>query len=126
MIGRVPNQFSLLDFSSIFLRRLRGRISVQTSFMYARPAVDAVGARQAEVVEQARGPAVVGTVATAASLVGESTGDEALTGAGGAGDEDLLVLVDPAAGGELADDGLVDLAAGRVVGGLARPPVPGP
>ena len=35
--------------------------------------------------------------------------------AGRAGDEDLLVLLDPAAGGELADDGLVELAPGRVV-----------
>ena len=50
--------------------------------------------------------------------MGEGTGDEALAGAGGAGDEDLLVLVDPAAGGELADHGLVELAAGGVVDGL--------
>jgi hypothetical protein len=50
--------------------------------------------------------------------VGEGTSDEALAGAGGAGDEDLLVLGDPAAGGELADDGLVELPAGRVVDGL--------
>ena len=82
------------------------------------PAIGPVSARQAEVIEQAGGPAVVGAVAAAAGLVGEGTGDEALAGAGGAGDEDLLVLVDPAAGGELADHGLVELAAGRVVDGL--------
>src|SRR5262245_39109171 len=53
--------------------------------------------------------------------MGQRTGDEALAGASGAGDEDLLMLVDPAAGGELADDAddaLVELAAGRVVNGL--------
>jgi len=64
-------------------------------------AVGAVGAGQAEVIEQPGGPAVVGAVAAAAGLVGEGTGDEAFAGAGGAGDEDLLMLVDPAAGGEL-------------------------
>jgi hypothetical protein len=82
------------------------------------PAVGAVGARQAEIIEQAGGPAVVGAKAAATGLVGEGAGDEALAGAGGARDEDLLVLVDPAAGGELADHGLVELAAGRVVDGL--------
>jgi hypothetical protein len=39
------------------------------------PAVGAVGAREAEVSEQAGGPAVVGAVAAAAGLVGEGTGD---------------------------------------------------
>ncbi len=48
-------------------------------------------------------------------MVGEGIGDEALAGARGAGDEDLLVFVDPAAGGELADHGLVKLPAGRIV-----------
>src|SRR5262249_25159163 len=33
-------------------------------------------------------------------------------------DQDLLMLGDPAAGGELADEGLVELAPGRVVDGL--------
>jgi hypothetical protein len=50
--------------------------------------------------------------------VGEGTGDEALAGAGGAGDEHLLVLVDPAARGELADHGLVEFPAGGIVDGL--------
>ena len=82
------------------------------------PAVGAVGTRQAEVIEQAGGSAVVGAVAAAAGLVSQGTGDEALARAGRAGDEDLLVLGDPAAGGELADHGLVELPAGRIVDGL--------
>src|SRR5262245_32182678 len=75
---------------------------VEARELAEEPAVGAVGPGQAQVVEQARDAAVVGPVAAAARLVGEGTGDEALAGPGGAGNEDLLVLVDPAAGGELA------------------------
>ena len=51
-------------------------------------------------------------------MVGQRTGDEALPGAGGAGDQDLLVFLDPAAGGELPHDGLVELALRGIVDGL--------
>src|SRR2546425_2754761 len=98
---------------------------VHASELAEQPAVGPVGAGEAEIIEQAGGSAVVGAVAAAAGLVGEGTGDEALAGAGGAGDEDLLVLLDPAAGGELADHGLVEVAAGRGGDGLqggVRPP----
>src|SRR5262245_17671836 len=91
---------------------------VEAGELAEEPAVGAVGPGQAQVVEQARDTAIAGAVAAATGLGGEGTGHEALAGAGGAGDEDLLVLVDPAAGGELADDGLVQLAAGWVVDGL--------
>jgi hypothetical protein len=83
-----------------------------------QPTVAAIGARQAKIIEQAGGPAVVDTVAAAAGLMGERASDEALASAGGAGDEDLLVLLHPAAGGELTDNGFVQLAAGRIVDGL--------
>src|SRR4030095_1068353 len=52
-------------------------------------AVTAVGAREREVVEEPGGPAVVRAVAATAGVVGQRTGDEALPGAGGAGDQDL-------------------------------------
>ena len=54
-------------------------------------------------------------MAVATGLVRERAGDEGLARAGGAGDEHVLVLGDPAAGGELADLGAIELAAGGVV-----------
>ena len=80
--------------------------------------VGAIGAGQREVVEEARGAPIVGAVALAAGLMGERTGQEAFPHTGGADHDDVLVLVDPAAGGELADEGLVELAPGREVDGL--------
>ncbi len=47
--------------------------------------------------------------------MGQGTPDEALPDPGGPDQDHVVVLGDPAAGGELADDGLVELAAGRVV-----------
>jgi hypothetical protein len=46
---------------------------------------------------------------------GEGTSDEALAGAGRPDEDDVVVLLHPAAGGELADDGLVELTPRRVV-----------
>jgi hypothetical protein len=83
-----------------------------------QPAVAAVGASEREIVEEPGSPAVVRAVAATAGVVGQRTGDEALPGAGGAGDQDLLMFLDPAAGGELADDGLVELAPRGIVDGL--------
>ena len=48
-------------------------------------------------------------------LVGQGAGHKRFPGAGRAGDEHLLVLGHPAAGGELAEQGLVELPPGRVV-----------
>src|SRR2546425_9800243 len=52
-------------------------------------AVATIGAGELEVVEEPGGPAVVRAVATTAGVVSQRTGDEALPGAGGAGDQDL-------------------------------------
>src|SRR5690606_32870015 len=65
--------------------------------------------------EEPRGAAVDGAVAAAEGVLGEGAGEEGLAGAGQAGDGDVLVLHDPVAGGELADQRLVELAAVVVV-----------
>jgi hypothetical protein len=80
--------------------------------------VGAIGTGQGELVEEAGGPAVAGARALAARLMRQGAGEEALADAGGADQDHVVVLGDPAAGGELADDGLVELAPGRVVDGL--------
>ncbi len=46
-------------------------------------AVGAIRSCQPEVVEEARGAAIVGAIALAAGLLGEGTGDEVLAGARG-------------------------------------------
>src|SRR5256712_11570792 len=74
-----------------------------------------IGARQGQLVEEARGPAIEGAVALAAGLVREGTGQEALPRPGHPADEDPLVFLDPATGGELADDGFVELAPRGIV-----------
>ena len=48
-----------------------------------------------------------------AGLLRERAREVGLADAGRAGDEHVLVLLDPAARGELAHDGLVELAPGR-------------
>jgi hypothetical protein len=78
-------------------------------------AVGAVAPSEGTGVVEPGGPPVAGAVAFAAGLVAEGAGDEGFADAGGTADEDLLVLVHPAAGGELADEGLVEFPAGRVV-----------
>ena len=73
---------------------------------------------QGGLVEEAGGAAIAGAIALAARLMGQGTGDEALPDARGPDQDHVVVLGDPATGGELADDGLVELTAGRVVDGL--------
>ena len=70
--------------------------------------VAAVGVGQGELLEQPRHAAVEHASAGAAGLMGERAGDESLSGAGGAGDDDVVVLGDPATGGELAQERLVE------------------
>src|SRR5207245_9540309 len=65
-----------------------------------------------------RGPAVAGAIALAAGLVGERAREEAFPDAGRPDQDHVVVFLDPAAGGELADDGFVELAAGRIVDGF--------
>jgi hypothetical protein len=50
--------------------------------------------------------------------MGEGAADETLPDPRGPDQNHVVVLGDPAAGGELAGDGLVELTAGRVVDGL--------
>ena len=77
--------------------------------------VRAVGASEVELLEETRHPAVDHAVALAAGLLGERAGDEGLADAGRSGDDDVVVLLDPAAGRELADLGAVELSLRRVV-----------
>src|SRR5499426_3061779 len=51
---------------------------VEAGELAEEPAIGAVGAGQAQVVEQARDAAVVGPVPATTGLIGEGTGDEAL------------------------------------------------
>ena len=74
--------------------------------------------REREFVEEPRDAAIERAVAVAARLMGERAGDEGLAGAGGPGDEHVVVLGDPAAGGELAEQRLVELTLGPIVDGL--------
>src|SRR5580700_812385 len=77
--------------------------------------VGAVSARELQLVEEARGPAVQRTKALSACLVSEGAREVALARSGHARDEHRLVLLHPAAGRELADYRLVELASRRVV-----------
>src|SRR5206468_5611881 len=80
--------------------------------------VRAVSPGQGEFVEETRGPTVAGAIALATGLVGERAREEAFPDAGRPDQDHVVVFLDPAAGGELADDGLVELAAGRIVDGF--------
>src|SRR6266511_6332978 len=77
--------------------------------------VRAIGVGERELVIEARGAPVDDAEALATRLLGESARDVRLAGPGHPGDGDVLVLLDPAAGGELPDDRLLQLSARRVV-----------
>src|SRR2546430_12768870 len=77
--------------------------------------IGAVGARQRQLVGDPGGPPIDGAVPLATRLLRESTGEVRLPGSGGAGDDDVLVLLDPAAGGELADHRLFKLSPRRII-----------
>lgn len=77
--------------------------------------IGAVRVSEGEFLEEARHAAVEGAVALSAGLLRQGTGDVRLAGSGGTGDEDVLVLGDPAAARKLADDTFVELSLGRVV-----------
>ena len=72
--------------------------------------VRTVGTGETHFVEEARCAPVDGAEALTARLMRERACDPALARARCAGDEDCLMLLDPAARGELADHGLVELA----------------
>src|SRR3989442_6425646 len=78
--------------------------------------VGAVGMSEGEFVEEPGHAAVERPISLAAGLLGKGAGEEALARPRRPGDQEVLVLVYPAAGGELADDRPVQLAAGGGVG----------
>src|SRR5438093_10178315 len=59
-----------------------------------------------------------GAIGLAGGLVRQRAGDEAFADAGGPDQDDVVVFIDPPAGGELTDHRLVELAPGRVVDGF--------
>jgi len=77
--------------------------------------VRAVGTRQSQLVEEARGAAVEHAVALSANLMRKRARDVALACARRAGDEDRLMFLHPAASGELSDEGLVELPPRGIV-----------
>ena len=88
---------------------------VEASELAKSADVGAVGTSQGELVEEPRGAAVQSALAFTASLLGERTGDVSLADAGCAGEDDVGVFFDPAAGGELADLCAIEIAAAAVV-----------
>jgi len=68
-----------------------------------------------EFLVEPRHAAVEGAVALAARLLGEGAPEVRLPRAGRPADQNVVVGLDPAAGGELAEEGLVELAARLVV-----------
>jgi hypothetical protein len=71
-----------------------------------------------ELVVEPRRATVDRAEALSTRLLGEGAGDVGLPRSGHAGDDDVLVLFDPAAGRELADHRLLELAAHWVVDAL--------
>src|SRR5467141_2156862 len=78
--------------------------------------VGAVGMSEGEFVEEPGHAAVERPISLAAGLLGKGAGEEALARPRRPGDQELLVLVYPAAGGELAAGWVVD----RLDAGLAE------
>ena len=77
--------------------------------------VGAVGARERELLKEARQAPVDRAVPLPTGVLPERAADVGLADAGGAGDEDVVMFGDPAAGGELADQRPIEFAARRVV-----------
>ena len=67
--------------------------------------VGAVRVREREVGKEARQPAIDDPVPLATGLLPERTGQKGFADARGAGDQDVVVLDNPAADGELPDHG---------------------
>src|SRR5574341_839043 len=79
------------------------------------PAIGPIRPGECALPEEPRRPPVPGAIALAARLLGERAGDVGLASPGHPADQNLLVLLDPAASRELADQRLVQLAAGGIV-----------
>jgi hypothetical protein len=79
------------------------------------PEVAPVRVGEREFLEEARDAPVEGPIALAAGLLRKGAGEVRLAGARRAGDEDVVVLGDPAAGRELADERPIEFPSRRVV-----------
>src|SRR5215468_4568229 len=75
----------------------------------------AVSACERQLGEESRGSPVERSVALATGELCEGTAQIGLPGAGRADDDHVLVLGDPAAGGELAELRAIQLASSRIV-----------
>ena len=71
--------------------------------------------REGQLLEESRYAAVEGTVALAASLLRQGARDVRLAGSRRAGNQHVLMLGDPPAASQLADDAFVELSLGGVV-----------
>jgi len=84
-----------------------------------------VAAGECQSLEQPRHALVENGAAVAARLVPEGTGDPALADAGRAADQQIVMAVDPIAGGELLEERAIEAADGAQIdvlddGGLAE------
>jgi hypothetical protein len=82
--------------------------------------VGPVGAGDGELSQEPREAVEARRETVAAGAVAERAGDVALSGAGGTGDEHLLVVADPLASGEAEDEALVEPAGAAEVDVLGR------
>ena len=78
-----------------------------------QPGIASVAAGERERLEQPRQAMIEDGTIVAAGLVAERAGDPALAGPGRAGDQEVLLAVDPVAVDELGEEGAVDAARGR-------------
>jgi len=67
------------------------------------------------LVEELGGPDVESAVSFPAGLVGQGASQEGFSHPGGAGDDDVMVALDPIAGDKAHHDGLIDAPRGFVV-----------
>ena len=79
-----------------------------------------VAAGERQRLEQPRHALVEDGAVVAAGLVPEGAGDPGFADAGRAGDQQILVAVDPIAGGELLEQGAVEAAGGAQIDILDR------
>ena len=74
-----------------------------------------------EVLEETVKAEITDRVALSTGFVGQGTGQEGFTASGGAGNENIVVLIHPVAGTQLGDQGF---CPGREGGGSRYPPGP--
>jgi len=72
--------------------------------------IGAIGVGQADVVQESRSALIADVEVVTAASVGEGTGEEGFSNAGGAEDEDVEMLVDPFTIGQLENEATVEAA----------------